>query len=111
MQGNHNIDVNAALAPAPAVSASGIWQYVGREAPTRPAQPAAAAAAKKQPPPPPEHEPSFVELVSSPCSRFVALTPLQVADFAARHSVVFVPKADGHAVGGKRVYSFGKHSV
>ena len=35
----------------------------------------------------------------------------QVADFAARNSVVFLPKADGHTVGGKRVYTFGKHSV
>jgi hypothetical protein len=135
LQGNHNIDLTAALAPAPAASSTGIWQHVGREA-ARPV--AVAAAAKKQPAPPPEHEPSFVEQVAIPASRTnfsktsrtrshlsapaVALGmaslshvcishPRQVADFAARNSVVFLPKPDGHTVGGKRVYTFGKHSV
>jgi hypothetical protein len=65
LQGNHNIDLTAALAPAPAVSSTGIWQHVGREAAGRPthAVVANAAPAKKQPPPPPDNEPSFVEQV------------------------------------------------
>ena len=40
-----------------------------------------------------------------------SLTFLQVVDFAARNSVVLLPKGDGHSVEGKRVYTFGKYSA
>ena len=65
LQGNHSIDLTAMLAPAPAVSSTGMWQHVGREAAGRPAHAVVtnATPAKKQPPPPPDHEPSFLEQV------------------------------------------------